>query len=138
MLDIYMYHICRFFDTYMYHICTFLIHICITNEPAFLREAFPLTTFCKGIQNAQAFLKEAFTRHRSLEKSVSASLKKSGEKSFCYGVATMSRLLRIIGLFCRISSLSLGSFAKETYNFTEPTNRSYPIPKSRKKSCQKP
>ena len=39
----------------------------------------------------------------------------------------ISRLLKIIGLFCRISSLLQGSFAKETYNFTEPTNRSHPI-----------
>ena len=31
-----------------------------------------------------------------------------------YGMATISRLLKIIGLFCRISSLLLGSFAKET------------------------
>jgi len=34
----------------------------------------------------------------------------------------MSRLLKIIGLFCRIASLLYGSFAKETYNFKEPTN----------------
>ena len=44
-----------------------------------------------------------------------------------YGVATTSRLLNIIGLFCRISSLLLGSFAKETYNFKESTDRSHPI-----------
>jgi len=44
-----------------------------------------------------------------------------------YGVATISRLLKIIGLFCRISSLLYGSFAKETYNFKEPTSRSHPI-----------
>jgi len=44
-----------------------------------------------------------------------------------YGVATISRLLKIIGLFCRISSLLYGSFAKETYIFKEPTNRSHPI-----------
>ena len=41
--------------------------------------------------------------------------------------ATISRLLEIIGLFCRISSLLYGSFAKETYDFQEPTNRSHPI-----------
>ena len=40
--------------------------------------------------------------------------------------ATISRLLTIIGLFCRIQSLSWGSFAKETYDFKEPTNRSHP------------
>ena len=44
-----------------------------------------------------------------------------------YGVATISRLLKIVGLFCRISSLLEGSFAKETYNVKEPTNRSHPI-----------
>jgi len=46
-----------------------------------------------------------------------------------YGVATISRLLQIRGLFCRISSLLYGSFAKETYNFKEPMNRSHPIPR---------
>jgi len=44
-----------------------------------------------------------------------------------HGVSTISRLLKIIGLFCRISSLLYGSFAKETCNFKEPTNRSHPI-----------
>ena len=33
----------------------------------------------------------------------------------------------MIGLFCRISSLLQGSFAKETYHFKAPTNRSHPI-----------
>jgi len=45
-----------------------------------------------------------------------------------YGVATISRLLKILGLFCRISSFLQGSFAKETYNFKAPTHRSHPIP----------
>ena len=44
-----------------------------------------------------------------------------------YEVATISRLLKIIGLFCRISSLLQGSFAKETYNFKASTNRSHRI-----------
>jgi len=44
-----------------------------------------------------------------------------------YGVATVSRLLKMMDLFCRISSLLYGSFAKETYNFKEPTNRSHLI-----------
>jgi len=42
------------------------------------------------------------------------------------GLATISRLPKNIGLFCRISSLLQGSFAKETYNFKEPTDRSHP------------
>ena len=44
-----------------------------------------------------------------------------------YGMATISRLPKIIGLFCRIPSLLQGSFAKETYHSKEPTNRSHPI-----------
>ena len=44
-----------------------------------------------------------------------------------YGVATISMLLQITGLFCRIQSLLQGSFAKQTYNLKEPTNRSHPI-----------
>ena len=46
---------------------------------------------------------------------------------YTYGVATISRLLKIIGLFCRILSLLQGSFAKETCNFKEADNCSHPI-----------
>ena len=45
----------------------------------------------------------------------------------CYGVATISRILKNICLFAEYRSL-LGSFAKETYIFKHPTNRSHPIP----------
>ena len=34
---------------------------------------------------------------------------------------------KIIGFFCRISPLFLGSFAKETYNSIDPTNRSHRV-----------
>jgi len=44
-----------------------------------------------------------------------------------YGVAMVRRLLQNIGLFCRISSLLYGSFAKESYNFKGPTNHSHSI-----------
>ena len=33
----------------------------------------------------------------------------------------------MIGVFCRMQSLLQGSFAKETYNLEERTNRSHPI-----------
>jgi len=45
-----------------------------------------------------------------------------------YGVATISRLLKIVRLFGEYRSLLQVFFAKETYNFKEPTNRSHPIP----------
>jgi len=45
----------------------------------------------------------------------------------CSGVATISRLLKIIGLFCKRALQKRRYSAKETYNFKEPTNRSHPI-----------
>ena len=39
-----------------------------------------------------------------------------------YGVATVSRIDKIIGLFCRIASLLQGSFEKEAYDLIDPTN----------------
>jgi len=55
-----------------------------------------------------------------------------------YGVATISKRLKIIGMFCRISSLLWVSFAKETYNLIDPTNQSHPIHASCKKSVFHP
>ena len=45
-----------------------------------------------------------------------------------YGVASISRLLQIIGLFCKRALQKRRYSAKETCNFKEPTNRSHPIP----------
>ena len=42
-------------------------------------------------------------------------------------MATISRIDKIVGLFCRIASLFQDSFAKETYNVMDPTNQSHPI-----------
>ena len=44
-----------------------------------------------------------------------------------HGLATVSKIDKIIRHFCRISSLLKGSFAKETCNFIDPTNQSHPI-----------
>jgi len=44
-----------------------------------------------------------------------------------YGVATTSRLLKIIGLFCKRALPKRLYSAKETYNFKKTTNRSHPI-----------
>ena len=44
-----------------------------------------------------------------------------------YGVATVSRIDKIRGLFCRILSLLKGSFVNQTYNLIDPTIRSHPI-----------
>ena len=44
-----------------------------------------------------------------------------------YGVATISRLLKSTGLFCKRALQKRLYSAKETYHFKEPTNRSHPI-----------
>jgi len=46
-----------------------------------------------------------------------------------YGVATISRLLKITGRFCERTLQKRRYSAKETYDFEEPTNRSHPITK---------
>jgi len=44
-----------------------------------------------------------------------------------YGVATISRLLKITGLFCKRALQKRLYSAIETYNLKEPTNCSHPI-----------
>jgi len=49
---------------------------------------------------------------------------------YCYvstHIAARKTQAQIIGLFCRISSVLCGSFAKETYKFKKHTNRSHSI-----------
>ena len=45
--------------------------------------------------------------------------------NICYGAATSSMLLKIIGLFCKRALQKKLYSAKETYNSKEPTNRSH-------------
>ena len=44
-----------------------------------------------------------------------------------YGVATVSRILKMIGIFCKRALQKRRYSAQETYNFKEPTNHSHPI-----------
>jgi len=45
-----------------------------------------------------------------------------------YGVASISRLLKIVGLFCKRALSKRRYSQKETYNLQEPTTCSHPIP----------
>jgi len=67
-----------------------------------------MNTTCHAYDQVVPHLKETRNKHR-------------------YGVATVSRIDLITGLFCRISSLLYGSLAKESCNFIDPTNQSHPI-----------
>jgi len=46
---------------------------------------------------------------------------------YTYGVATVSRLFKMIGLFCKRALYKRLYSTKETYNFKEPTNVSQTI-----------
>jgi len=47
--------------------------------------------------------------------------------AYWYGVATISRMLKNIGLFCKRALQKRPIFCKETYIFKHPTHRSHPI-----------
>ena len=47
--------------------------------------------------------------------------------TYDYGVATISRMLKNIGLFCKRALQKRPVFCKETCIFKHPTNRSHPI-----------
>jgi len=49
------------------------------------------------------------------------------DQTWSYGVATISRLLQIIGLFCKWALHKRWYSVKEPYHFKEPTTRSHPI-----------
>ena len=51
-----------------------------------------------------------------------------------YGVALVSRIDKIIGLFCKRALQKRQYSAKQTYNFIDPTDRSHPIPFQRESS----
>ena len=57
----------------------------------------------------------------------SSAIQKDIHVILLYGVATISRLLQMIGLFCTRALYKRRYSAKETYNFMEPTHRSHPI-----------
>jgi len=48
-------------------------------------------------------------------------------RPWTYRVATISRLHKIIGLFCKRALEKRLYSAKETYDLIEPSNRSHPI-----------
>ena len=94
-----------------------LLTVCTTLLTAFTAPQTSFTAVCTAVYALQTQC-NVLILYRAL------FYRAQGSCANAYGVATISRLLIIIGLFCRIQSLVQGSFAKETYNFKEPTKRS--------------
>ena len=74
------------------------------------------------VSNIQWIFTYTYTRHICVHTYQCMSDKNT------YGVATMSRLFKIIGLFRKRALQKRGYSAKETHYSKEPTNRSHPIP----------
>ena len=94
---------------------------CEIYYPSFHHSGFHYSSFHYAIYvKDRIFQKSHFKSHVKIQQ-IEPTINRA------YGVATIAKLLKIIGLFCKISSLLWGSFAKETCNFKEPTNRSHTI-----------
>jgi len=112
----YCIHTCDMFHTYVWHAYVWHAYVwhaymCHDSFTCYRRV---LSGYCvHTCDMTQTYVRQVYTWHESFA---------------CYGVATISRLLKVTGLFCRISSLLEGSFTKETYDFKEPTDRSHTIP----------
>jgi len=61
------------------------------------------------------------------ERDTSILAARIGVRDVCYGVALVSRIDTIIGLFCKRDLQKRQYSAKETYNLIDLTNRSHPI-----------
>ena len=113
---------------YTIHICVYIyihfyIHAYICIYMYIYINTYLLTNEIHPIPLAGSFAKLE-TKAQSQSSKVSFHLNMAKET---YGVATISRLPKIIGLFCKRALKKRRYSAKETYNFKEPTNRSHPI-----------
>jgi len=116
-------HICNTYVTHMQHI--------LQHTPYTLRHTCRSVLCCSVLHCAAvccSVLQCVALRHTC--RSVLAQC-----VTLCYGVATISTLLKIIGLFCKRALQKRLYSAKETYNFKEPTNRSHPIPWRSESQC---
>ena len=121
------------------------IHTCISS---YIQERFKLDADLKMTDLRMLVLLQELRLLKEFEKRDNSLVKKLDDKVQCrnlfcradkvhtfnrlqtsayYGVASSSRLLQIIGLFCKRALYKRRYSAKETYNFKEPTNRTHPI-----------
>jgi len=118
---IYMYiniYICKYIDIHLHiyvriyiHIVKESIHMVICKKQKNL-----YAMMCMKQKNLYAYLAwDTYAGETEIER----------ERD--YGVATISRIDKILRLFCRTSSLLQGCFAKETCKVIDPTNQSHPI-----------
>jgi len=88
-------------------------------------------SFRKGTTNYRSLLqKETYNdsaSYGSLPPSITYCITLTLVPYTSYGVATISRLLKIIGLFCKRALQKRRYSAKKTYHFKEATTRSHPI-----------
>ena len=117
-------HMCHIHcDTYLIWMCNSLTHSYVS---------YPLTHSYVPYSSTHSHMSRSLTLssvwHSRTTSYVWHTLTHNDTHCFsAYGVITISRLLRIKGLFCKRALYKRLYSAKETYNFKEPTNRSHPI-----------
>ena len=85
--------------------------------------SWPRGAIAKGVPSSRYFVWTPSTASLGYPLSV---FNKNSTLTHCR-LATISRLLRMIGLFCKRALLKRRYSSKENYNLKEPTNRSHPI-----------
>ena len=90
--------------------------VCVCACAFFVVAHIPCENFSDSISHEREFL-EILTCDEARDKVC----------DYIYGVALVSRIDKMIGLFCKRALLKRRSSAKETYNLVDPTNRSRPV-----------
>jgi len=117
------------------------LHLCGMSRSKVWHDSFINTLFCGaicttgwrrliGCLKVQVIFRKRATNYTALLQKMTYEDKASYDSTppcTWYGVAWISRLLKIIGLFCKKALQKRRYSAKETYTFKEPTNRSHPI-----------
>ena len=99
------------------------VHMCVRHD------SWQLATKCLGcvLWCVAVFCSSSALQHVAVCCSVLPAVCCSAKCFMSYGVATMSRMLKNIGLFCKGDLQKRPIFCKETCIFKHPTHRSHPI-----------
>jgi len=110
---------------------TYLTDVCVYNRRLLTRIQLRTIHLCDHVIKVISLASTVYSRIcwiRSLSRIYCIeSLSSCERESFDYGVALVSRIDKIIGLFCKRALQKRQYSAKETYNFIDPTDRGHPI-----------
>ena len=129
-LDFYTHSVGHVHTSYRLYICTYDVHT--SHELSTAREVRLMSCeVCLSSRDTRSLvgsfkLQVSFAEYSLFCRALFQKMQlMSCEVCLSSRAVRYARLLKIMGLFCRIQSLLQGTFAKEDYNFKEPTNRNH-------------